>query len=140
MKYLFTLAITAFTFLGYSQEQNVKIKKDDVFIDGSKCLKANSKFGEGTSFTDLSGKELIYFQYVTGVPNYPDYYKIIFVEDEIMVTNQSFTLSRKGLIAMLLSNEVLVNCSINSSKIQMFKFKFHEEIVPAQNINVNIEE
>ena len=37
---------------------------------------------------------------------------------------------------MLLSNEVLVN----SSKIQMFKFKFHEEIVPAQNINVNIEE
>ena len=140
MKNLLTILILALGFHGISQEQEVKIKKDDVFVDGEKCLKANSKFGEGTSFTDLAGNELVYFEYVTGVPNYPDYYKIIFVQDEIMITNQSLIISRKGLISMLIENEVLNDCTVDSSKIQMFKFKYHEEVLPIQNVNVTIEE
>lgn len=137
MRIITTLFISLFAVATIAQSE-VKIKKEDVLIDGQLVMKNRSQFGAGTTFSDMSGKDILFLQHVTETDQLPAYAKIIFIQEKEMLTNQTLFLSRKSFITLLLNNRVLVNGRIDAEQIPLFKMKFHEQVFPKQQVTINV--
>lgn len=125
--------------LAQTSEPEIKIKSNKVYVNNKACLSVRSDIN-GTTFSDLSGKELIYLVYYSETTTNPSYTKIVFLQEKRIITNLNSFISRKILIKELIHNDVLVNCGINPEGIETFALKFHDEIPTFTKITMETRE
>jgi len=114
--------------------QNIKVKKDKVWIDGIHTLNYHGSLN-GTTFKTVEGKELFFLSHHTETQTLPAYTKLIFLTQSKMVTNTQVVFTRKILIKTLLDEGILVNGNVVEEKIDNFILKYNEPL-PTKNVIV----
>src|SRR5690606_1802768 len=89
--------------------QNISIKKNVVTIDGKECLNATNSDPNHVEITTLDGQQTILLNFIrTGYgPNKGLYTKVIFVEQNLSLTSQSYIFTKKLLIKKLIQDKVI---------------------------------
>lgn len=85
---------------------------------------------------DANGEEIVYMQYYDKTDVQPAYTKIVFVQQGKVITNQSSTFTRKGLVRQLYDGKVISGCTIDETKIDGFVAKFHDNIPTVPQVRV----
>lgn len=124
-KVVFTLSLFLVTFIGLSQE--VDIKKDVVYVDGKECLKIGGD-ANNVSISDLEGNEIIFMKYIHNSRYGKVYNKITFLNEKLTFTSQSYVFTKKLLVKKLLADKTLNECKLDSEKVEKFVMKFDENI------------
>ena len=129
-------------FLGFTSlfSQDVKIKKDVVYIDGNQCFTIVDDM-VSASFFDESDTEVIYMQWIhnSTYGGGETYSKIFFPEQDLSFTHQSYVYTKKMLLKEMLRDRTMKGCEINPEKLIRFVERHDENIerdVPQININI----
>ena len=125
------LVLSINTILG----QKIKIKKGNIFIDGTKCLSTDGD-PLNISFYDIEGEEIIFMKYLDTKYG-ENYMKVTFLDQKLSLTSKSIVFTRKMLIRRLLATKTIEDCKLNPDKVERFILKFDENI-EKDDINVNI--
>jgi hypothetical protein len=113
--------------------QEIDFKKGIVYIDGKECLKYESE-GNNTTLKNLNGDDIVTIQYLRPDGSQQSLYnKIIFLEYNKSFTSKNYIYTRKALVEKLLKSNVLVECAINSDKIDTFILKYDEKVEDRMN-------
>ncbi|WP_298421441.1 hypothetical protein [uncultured Kordia sp.] len=120
--------------LGYAQK--VKIKKGIVYFDEVAILKSDSR-KDTHSFYDLNGNEIIFLRFSID-SHYSDivYFNIKFLNQKITIESSDYdylALSYKqsivNIIKWFLKENVLTTSGkINTERLAVFQYKYHEDI------------
>ncbi len=140
MKKLF-LTILVITFTTISFAQKIKIKKNEVTVDGTHILNYEKSSGYNFSIYDLNDDEIIFFKYHNNETSeyYDDDYFILqfFNEDMKIETTESgwvpISLSTKKyaqkFLGWLMKEKVMDKTGqINAEKLKRFAQKYEENI------------
>ena len=137
MKLTHTLAGLVLLFsLSISNAQKIKIKKGVISVDGKSCLTTDGD-AINKSFYDADGEEIVFLKYLTDRKDGENYMKITFLDQKISLTSKSILFTRKMLIRRLLASKVIVDCKLNTEKIERFILKYDENI-EQDDINVHV--
>jgi hypothetical protein len=107
--------------------QEVKIKKDVVYVDGVESLKVGGDMNN-VSFYDLEGNEIIFMRYIHDSKYGSLYTKTTFLDINKSFTNMTYIFTKKDLIKKLIENKVLVNGKIDPEKAERFITKYDEQV------------
>jgi len=107
--------------------QEVKIKKDVVYVDGVESLNVGGDMNN-VSFYDLEGNEIIFMRYIHDSKYGSLYTKTTFLDINKSFTNMTYIFTKKDLIKKLIENKVLVNGKIDPEKAERFITKYDEQV------------
>lgn len=124
-KNILMLSFFLMSFVGFSQE--VKIKNDIVSIDGKECLKIGGDVNN-VSISDLEGNEIIFLKFIHGSKYGALYNKVTFLNQKLSFTSMSYIFSKKLLIKKLLADKTLIDCKLDSEKVEKFVMKYDESV------------
>ena len=134
MKKFYCAVLFVITNLALSQE--VKIKKDIVYVDDKECLKIGGD-ANNVSIYDLEGNEIIFLKFIHNSKYGSVYNKVTFINQKKSFTSQSYVFTKSLLIKKLLSDKTLINCVLDDAKVENFVMKYDENI-EKQNITIEI--
>jgi hypothetical protein len=124
MKIILTLAL-AFFVISLAHAQKIKITDDIVYVDGTECLKLSGD-ASSISFHNLEGDEIIFLKYAKKYGKL--YNKVVFIDQEVSFTSQSYAFTRKNLIKKMIEDGTLTNCQLNPEKAKKFAMKYDENV------------
>ena len=107
--------------------QEVKIKKDVVYVDGVESLNVGGDMNN-VSFYDLEGNEIVFMRYIHDSKYGSLYTKTTFLDINKSFTNMTYIFTKKDLIKKLIENKVLVNGKIDPEKAERFITKYDEQV------------
>jgi len=107
--------------------QEVKIKKDVVYVDGVESLNVGGDMNN-VSFYDLEGNEIVFMRYIHDSKYASLYTKTTFLDINKSFTNMTYIFTKKDLIKKLIENKVLVNGKIDPEKAERFITKYDEQV------------
>ena len=134
MKKIIVVLLLLIANIGFSQD--IKIKKDIVYVDGKECLKIGGD-ANNVSFYDLEGNEIIFLKYIHNSKYGSLYNKITFLKQKKSFTSQSYIFTKNLLMKKLIGDKTLINCLLDEDKIENFITKYDENI-EKPNITVEI--
>ena len=130
------LSLIFILFTSITHAQNIKIKKDVVYVDSKECLTIGGD-ANNVSFYDLNDNEIIFLKYIHDSKYGSLYTKITFLDSKLSFTSKSYIFTKKLLIKKLIQDKTLKNCQLIPEKVERFVLKYDEN-VEQDNINVNI--
>ncbi|MFN8249218.1 MAG: hypothetical protein U0T68_09725 [Ferruginibacter sp.] len=119
------------THFAYSQE--VDFKKNTVLVDGKECIKMSNEDAVSVSYSDMEGNELIMMRFIHGSRYGSVYNKVVFLNEKLSFTSQSYVYTKKMLIKRLVKDKVIENCKINRENLEKFIMKYDENVEKAGN-------
>ena len=134
MKTLYLVVAFLITNSLFSQE--IKIKKDVVYVDGKECLKIDGD-ANNVSFYDLEGNEIIFLKFIHNSKYGEIYNKITFLKQKKSFTSKSYIFTKNLLIKKLINDKTLIDCQLDDEKVENFVMKYDED-VEKQNIIIEI--
>ena len=121
----FALAISCLVF-----GQDVKLKKDAVYVNNKECLKIISNNNRNFLFTNLNNEKMFSFDYIiTGEDTKgfaKGYVKVYFFETKDILTFQNDRFTKKMFIQNLISDNIIDNCALNVDNIKSFIQRYDE--------------
>ena len=130
------LSLIFILFTSITHAQNIKIKKDVVYVDSKEYLTIGGD-ENNVSFYDLNDNEIIFLKYIHDSKYGSLYTKITFLDSKLSFTSKSYIFTKKLLIKKLIQDKTLKNCQLIPEKVERFVLKYDEN-VEQDNINVNI--
>lgn len=130
-KFLIAGALIMLTHFAYSQE--VDFKKNTVLVDGKECIKMSNEDAVSVSYSDMEGNELIMMRFIHGSRYGSVYNKVVFLNEKLSFTSQSYVYTKKMLIKRLVKDKVIENCKINRENLEKFIMKYDENVEKAGN-------
>ncbi|RST26838.1 hypothetical protein [Chryseobacterium lacus] len=135
MKKILALSFCVFSVFFFGQ--NVKLKKDVVYINGKQCMKYSSKeLGSSTTFSSLEGKRLFYIDVAKNDPLDRSYYKIQFAGSNDIITTPATGLNyRAAFIKNMISEGVInpANCEVNLAHVTAYGDRYHQDFTIQNN-------
>jgi hypothetical protein len=122
---VFALIICANTLV---KSQEIDIKKDIVYIDDKEAFKIKKSNAINVSITDLEDNELVILRFIHNSIYGSVYNKVIFIEDDITFTTQSYVFTPKLLVKKLLADKVLQDGKVDTKKATLFATKYDERV------------
>lgn len=111
-----------------SFSQDVDFKKNIVLVDGKECIKMSNEDAVSVSYSDMEGNELIMMRFIHGSRYGSVYNKVVFLNEKLSFTSQSYVYTKKMLIKRLVKDKVIENCKINRENLEKFIMKYDEDI------------
>ncbi len=111
-----------------SFSQDVDFKKNIVLVDGKECIKMSNEDAVSVSYSDMEGNELIMMRFIHGSRYGSVYNKVVFLNEKLSFTSQSYVYTKKMLIKRLVKDKVIENCKINRENLEKFIMKYNENI------------
>lgn len=111
-----------------SFSQDVDFKKNIVLVDGKECIKMSNEDAVSVSYSDMEGNELIMMRFIHGSRYGSVYNKVVFLNEKLSFTSQSYVYTKKMLIKRLVKDKVIENCKINRENLEKFIMKYDENI------------
>lgn len=108
--------------------QEIEIKKGIISIDGKECLKMTNEDAVSVSFTDMSGNELFFLRFIHDSPYAKLYNKVVFPEQKLSFTSESYIYTKKLLVDKLVKAKVIEDCKINIANLEKFIMKYDENV------------
>ncbi|MBS1733879.1 MAG: hypothetical protein JST02_11345 [Bacteroidetes bacterium] len=130
-RFLIVGTLIMLTHFAYSQE--VDFKKNTVLVDGKECIKMSNEDAVSVSYSDMEGNELIMMRFIHGSRYGSVYNKVVFVNEKLSFTSQSYVYTKKMLIKRLVKDKVIENCKINRENLEKFIMKYDENVEKAGN-------
>ncbi|MDQ0064564.1 hypothetical protein [Chryseobacterium lathyri] len=124
------LFASMFIFSCFAFAQEVKLKKDAVYVDNKECLKVVSNNSRNFVFTTLDKQRLFSFDYIITGENREGfaagYVKVYFFETNEVLTFKNNRFTKKVFIQNLINDKVLDNCALNIDNIKGFIQRYNE--------------
>lgn len=111
-----------------SFSQDVDFKKNIVLVDGKECIKMSNEDAVSVSYSDMEGNELIMMRFIHGSRYGSVYNKVVFLNEKLSFTSQSYVYTKKMLIKRLVKDKVIENCKINRENLEKFIMKYDENV------------
>ena len=124
-KNILTIGLFLISLVSFSQE--IKIKNDILSIDGKECLKIGGD-SNNVSISDLEGNEIIFLKFIHNSKYGSLYNKITFLDQKLSFTSMSYIFNKKLLIKKLLADKTLIDCKLDSEKVERFVMKYDESV------------
>lgn len=126
MRSILTIIVLCFA-VNFSFAQKVKIKKDIVYVDGKKYVKAERESGNMSIYSlNEDEEELVFIKLYDPTPNNKtrndSYYIVRFIEANVEVEISGK--SRKGIIKMLYKGKVIKDGEIDQKRLKSFVSKY----------------
>jgi hypothetical protein len=128
MKKLFYLLIFLLASATASFAQEVDIKKNIVLVDNKEAYKIKKSNAINVSITDLEDNELVVLRFIHNSVYGSVYNKVIFLEQDITFTTQSYVFTPKMLVKKLLEDKVLKDGKVDEKKAYNFAVKYDERV------------
>lgn len=106
--------------------QDVDLKKGVMYLDGKECLKYDGKEVPGYTFTNLAGEELFFIGFAKDYSG--TYWRLTFLKQKTKLSYRYAFASKKAVLAKMVKDGVLSNCTLNEEKIENFIAKYDEHL------------